>query len=420
MWPWCCRMRKVRPPPMHWRQKVWPARICSRGVWGNLRGAESVLHPVDNVRRPRRSRRSTHPGHATDSIEFHHFRSTQGDDSAASQRMILTLNWSSTERVCMGKAATVENSHVSGAQVQGHRPNESLAIIFYGFCGPARCTTDHSAKPGADGIYTVAWHVLRLLEATVERRLSMRWQSRGKLEGDFFLAFFGHFWPTPELSMNFQWNSELSMNSVVWHLLCCAHLNLHGNAQVMDIFLREILGKLTGLLKSASFQSHTVECPAIGDSSPAAPPDTAKPAAPNQFEGQLLEALASTTVVRQYQNISYRYEYYLNVDVYGRDGNNQRLEADESPVLMDLASIDNVEFIPTTNITLKAPRRFFRLGVTKVTLNSKFPQFTRVIRIVQLFHIIHVFYKLLFFCPNARHGSFYYYERLLLNFGQLT
>lgn len=160
------------------------------------------------------------------------------------------------------------------------------------------------------------------------------------------------------------------MSSVAWFLLFRAHLNLH--AQLMDIFLREILGKLTGLLKTTSFQSHTIECPAIGDSSPVAPPDTAKPSAPNQFEGQLLEALASTTVIRQYQNVSYRYEYYLNVDVYGRDGNNQRLEADESPVLMDLASIDNVEFIPTSNITLKAPRRFFRLGVTKVTCNSNF------------------------------------------------
>lgn len=138
----------------------------------------------------------------------------------------------------------------------------------------------------------------------------------------------------------------------------------------MDIFLREILGKVTGILKATNLQSHTVECPAIGDTSPATPPDTAKPSAPNQFESQLLEALASTPIVRQYQNISYRYEYYLNVDVYGRDGNNQRLLPDESPVLMNLASIDNVEFVPTVNITLVAPRRFFRLGVTEVRRKS--------------------------------------------------
>lgn len=104
----------------------------------------------------------------------------------------------------------------------------------------------------------------------------------------------------------------------------------------------------------------------MSDSSVTTTPDTANPTTPNQFESQLIEMITSTPIIKLYQNISYRYEYHLNVDVFGRDNNDQLIAADESPVLRDLATIDNYEFMPAANVTLKAPRRFFRLGVAEV------------------------------------------------------
>lgn len=141
---------------------------------------------------------------------------------------------------------------------------------------------------------------------------------------------------------------------------------------MIDIFLRELFGKLLSILKTSNLQSHNVNCPSTTDSSISTASGAATPPTPNQFEGQLLEMLTSTPIVKQYQNISYRYEYYVHVDVFGRDGNDQRLESNESPALMDLATIDNVEFVAAPNVTLKAPRRFFRLGVTQVS-----PLFTK-------------------------------------------
>lgn len=64
-------------------------------------------------------------------------------------------------------------------------------------------------------------------------------------------------------------------------------------------------------------------------------------------------------------------EYYLKIMVFGRDGNNLPLPVDESPVLTELAMIDNSAFSITPNVTLKAPRRFFRIGVAQVK-NEKF------------------------------------------------
>lgn len=170
------------------------------------------------------------------------------------------------------------------------------------------------------------------------------------------------------------WREDFATVLPVSALSICFALTIFGKKgkncilnlfQVIDIFLRELFGKLLGFLKTSNLQSHNVNCPSTTESSLSTASGVAT--SPNQFEGQLLEMLTSTPIVKQYKNISYRYEYYVNVDVFGRDGNNQRLEKNESPALMDLATIDNVEFIPTANITLKAPRRFFRLGVTEVS-----------------------------------------------------
>lgn len=156
--------------------------------------------------------------------------------------------------------------------------------------------------------------------------------------------------------------------------ICCKNILeicVSFDFQVIDTFLREILGKLVTILKSSNFQSYNTECPSISDNSLATSPDTAKPSILNQFESQLIEMIATAPIIKQYQNISYRYEYYLNVGVFGRDGNDQRLVADESPVLIDLANIDNFEFSLFGNVTLNAPRRFFRLGVTEVSASHR-------------------------------------------------
>lgn len=84
----------------------------------------------------------------------------------------------------------------------------------------------------------------------------------------------------------------------------------------------------------------------------------------NEFETRLSEAITESQLLEYYQNTTYNIEFFLKVTVYGR--NELRMPADESVVLTELAMIDNSDFTITQNLSLKAPRRFFRIGIGQV------------------------------------------------------
>lgn len=86
----------------------------------------------------------------------------------------------------------------------------------------------------------------------------------------------------------------------------------------------------------------------------------------NEFETRLSEAITESQLLKYCQNTTFNIEYFLKVTVYGRDGNELRMPADESVVLTELAMIDNTDFTITRNNSLKAPRRFFRIGIGQV------------------------------------------------------
>lgn len=141
--------------------------------------------------------------------------------------------------------------------------------------------------------------------------------------------------------------------------------------QLIDIFLKELLSKLISIIRESNLKIETFDCPNILNDSI----DTSllgKNSEPNQFESQLLEAISKMPIIKQYQNSSYSFEYYLKMNVFGREGNSLRVLSDESPVLTDLATIDNKEFLLTPNVSIKAPRRFFRIGITEVCIKVVF------------------------------------------------
>lgn len=89
---------------------------------------------------------------------------------------------------------------------------------------------------------------------------------------------------------------------------------------------------------------------------------------PNAFETRMTEAFGSTPLIQMRPNSTFKMEYYLKLMVFGRDGNNLLLPSDESPILTELAMIDNMAFNIKPNVSLNAPRRFFRIGVAQVKL----------------------------------------------------
>lgn len=87
---------------------------------------------------------------------------------------------------------------------------------------------------------------------------------------------------------------------------------------------------------------------------------------PNAFETRMTEAFSSAPLIQMYPNSTFKVEYYLKLMVFGRDGNNLLMPPDESPILTELAMIDNTAFNIKPNVSLNAPRRFFRIGVAEV------------------------------------------------------
>lgn len=121
------------------------------------------------------------------------------------------------------------------------------------------------------------------------------------------------------------------------------------------------------VLRVDSFKSYSLDCSSLfnGTSEFSAAFSQNEPTA---FETRMTEAFSSAPLIQMYSNSTFRFEYYLKMMVFGRDGNNLLLSADESPILTELAVIDNTAFNIKPNVTLKAPRRFFRVGVTQVKI----------------------------------------------------
>lgn len=133
----------------------------------------------------------------------------------------------------------------------------------------------------------------------------------------------------------------------------------------MNSFTRELFNKLIAVLHAGNFESHTLNCSTLGDSVSNFDIVPLSNSEPTTFEKKLSEIVQEVPILQFHQNSTYNIEYFLKVMVFGRDGNELPLLVDESPVLTELGTIDNFAFSITPNISLKAPRRFFRIGVAQ-------------------------------------------------------
>lgn len=135
--------------------------------------------------------------------------------------------------------------------------------------------------------------------------------------------------------------------------------------QFLDKFLRELIGKLVAVLRVESFKSSSLDCSSLINGTSYSS-TTFVQNEPTAFETRMTETFRSVPLIQMHLNSTFKVEYYLKMVVFGRDNNNLRLPADESPILTELAMIDNSAFNIRPNVSLKAPRRFFRVGVTQV------------------------------------------------------
>lgn len=134
----------------------------------------------------------------------------------------------------------------------------------------------------------------------------------------------------------------------------------------MNSFIYELITKLVTLLRVNNFESHILDCLVPINGSSDLTSSLSMNLNPNKFETRLVEAVAVSPLLQLYRNSTFNLEYYLKVIVFGRDGNEQRMPIDESVVLTELAEIDNTAFSITPNVSLKSPRRFFRIGIAQV------------------------------------------------------
>lgn len=132
----------------------------------------------------------------------------------------------------------------------------------------------------------------------------------------------------------------------------------------MDIYLAEAFGKIIDVMRKQNFELNAIDCLASMNGTDLA--SVSKPASIVRFEEALNEHVATTPMLRMYENSTTSIEYYVKVSVFGRDGNEMPIVSDESPILTELALIDHSQFSLTPNVSLTAPRRFFRIGIGQV------------------------------------------------------
>lgn len=134
----------------------------------------------------------------------------------------------------------------------------------------------------------------------------------------------------------------------------------------MNSFIREIVTHLVPVLRTDNFKSYTLDCSVLTNGSSDLGTTSSSFSDPTEFESRLVEAVATSPLLQFYQNSTFRLEYFLKIMVFGRDGNELPVPTDESVVFTELAMIDNSAFSITPNVSLKSPRRFFRIGVAQV------------------------------------------------------
>lgn len=132
----------------------------------------------------------------------------------------------------------------------------------------------------------------------------------------------------------------------------------------MDIYLAEAFGKIVDVMRKNNFESNAIDCTTSMNGTDLA--SVSKPKSIVEFEEALNEHVATTRMLQMYKNSTTTIEYYAKVSVFGRDGNEMPIVSDESPILTELALIDHSQFSLTPNVSLTAPRRFFRIGIGQV------------------------------------------------------
>lgn len=121
------------------------------------------------------------------------------------------------------------------------------------------------------------------------------------------------------------------------------------------------MSRLVAVLRANTFEVHSVKCSQSGNSTEITYVDHTEL---NAFENQVRNALSATTsVVQLVTNTTNQLEYYLNLGIVGRDGSDMPLMENESPIIMELAVVDNEAVTVAANVTIKGPRRFFRIGI---------------------------------------------------------
>lgn len=128
--------------------------------------------------------------------------------------------------------------------------------------------------------------------------------------------------------------------------------------------MSELFNKVIPLLRAENYRQYSVDCSVFFNGTEMIV-DSYKPPV-TVFETKLLEIVSSSSVLQMYPNSTYNVEYFVNVMIFGRDGNNLPLLADESPVLTELATVNNDDVRVTPNVSMMAPRRFYRIGVAEV------------------------------------------------------
>lgn len=87
------------------------------------------------------------------------------------------------------------------------------------------------------------------------------------------------------------------------------------------------------------------------------------------FENKFYNQIVSTsTLIKLVANSSYNMEYYFSIMAVVGDIK----EADKSVVTMNTAVINNEGLTMTLNITIKPPKRFFRIGIAPVSFKITF------------------------------------------------
>lgn len=119
------------------------------------------------------------------------------------------------------------------------------------------------------------------------------------------------------------------------------------------------MSRLMMLLKSNTFETHSVKCSPSDNSTDVTSVEHFEM---NSFENQLhAEFAGASNIVQFVTNTTNQLEYFLNLGIVGRDGSD--VLANESPIITELAVVDNEAITVTSNVTIKGPRRFFRIGI---------------------------------------------------------